>query len=147
MSTPSIASPLSDTALRLYRAGLAPFVLGAALVWVVNAEAHFYATLALAAYAALVIAFLGGIHWGLAMRQSAPPASLWLWGVAPTLFAWAAVMMPPRSGLIIDGVLLIAGYLVDRKVYPVQGIGRWLTLRFRLSTLAALCCFLGAAGS
>jgi len=147
VTAPPFEPPPSETALRLGNAGLAPFLLGAALVWVVDAEAHFYATMALAVWAALVTAFLGGIHWGLALRQSAPPASLWLWGVAPTLFAWAAVMMPPRSGLIIDGVLLIAGYLVDRKVYPVQGIGRWLTLRFRLSTLAALCCFLGAAGS
>ena len=147
MTTPSIASPLSDTALRLYRAGLAPFVIGAALVWVVNAEAHFYATLALAAYAALVIAFLGGIHWGLAMRLAAPPASLFVWGAAPSVLAWAAVMMPPGAGLVVDGILLTAGYLVDRKVYPVQGIGRWLTLRFRLSAIAALCCFLGAAGT
>jgi hypothetical protein len=146
-SAPSFESPLSETALRLGHVGLAPFVLGAALVWIVNAEAHFYVTMALAVWAALVIAFLGGIHWGLAMRQSAPPASLWLWGVSPSLFAWVAVMMPPRSGLFIDGLLLIAGYLVDRKVYPVQGIARWLMLRFRLSSVAALCCFLGAAGA
>jgi hypothetical protein len=143
----TIESPLSETALRLGHAGLAPFVLGAALVWIVNAEAHPYATLALAAYAALVIAFLGGIHWGLALRQSAPAASLFVWGAAPALLAWVAVMMPPRSGLVIDGALLIAGYLVDRKVYPVQGIARWLTLRFRLSAIAALCCFLAAAGT
>lgn len=147
MTAPLIESPLSDTATRLSKAGAAPFVLGAALVWIVNAEAHYYATMALAVWAALVIAFLGGVHWGLAMRQSVPPASLWMWGVAPTGFAWAAVMMPPRSGLIIDGVLLIGGYLVDRKVYPVQGIGRWLTLRFRLASVASLACFLGAAGA
>jgi hypothetical protein len=146
-NAPTFESPLSETALRLGNLGLVPFVLGAALVWVVNAEAHFYATMALAVWAALVIAFLGGIHWGLALRQSAPPASLWLWGVVPSLFAWVAVMMPPRSGLFIDGMLLIAGYLVDRKVYPLQGIAHWLTLRFRLSATAALCCFLGAAGA
>lgn len=146
-SAPSIESPLSETALRLGHAGLVPFVLGAALVWIVNAEAHDYATQALAAYAALVISFLGGIHWGLAMRQSAPAASLFVWGVAPALLGWVAVMMPPRSGLVIDGALLVAGYLVDRKVYPLQGTARWLTLRFRLSSVAALCCFLGAAAA
>jgi hypothetical protein len=58
-----------------------------------------------------------------------------------------AVMMPASSGLVLDGVLLVAGYLVDRKVYPAQGLARWLTLRFRLSAVAALCCFLGAAGT
>ena len=56
-------------------------------------------------------------------------------------------MMPASAGLVIDGALLVACYLVDRKVYPVQGIARWLTLRFRLSAIASLSCFLGAAGS
>lgn len=147
VQAPTIEFPLSETALRLANVGLAPFVLGAALVWIVNAEAHFYATMALAVWAALVIAFLGGVYWGLALRQSAPPASLWLWGAVPSLFAWVAVMMPPRSGLFIDGLLMIAGYLVDRKLYPVQGIARWLTMRFRMTSVAALCCFLGAAGA
>lgn len=148
MTAPTIEFPLSETALRLAHAGAAPFVLGALLVWIVNAgEAHFYATIALSAWAALVIAFLGGVHWGLALRQSAPAASLFLWGVAPSVFAWVAVMMPPRSGLFLDGLLLIAGYLVDRKVYPVQGIAHWLTLRFRVTAIGALGCFLGAAGA
>ena len=43
--------PLSDTARWLSHLGLVPFVLGALLVWVVNAEAHPYATLALSASA------------------------------------------------------------------------------------------------
>jgi hypothetical protein len=127
--SPTIESPLSETALRLGHAGVVPFVVGAALVWVVNAEAHEYATLALAAYAALVISFLGGIHWGLAMTQSAPPASLFVWGVAPTLLAWVAVMMPPRSGLVLDGVLLIAGYLVGHRCAGVLSrCGRCLSV-------------------
>jgi hypothetical protein len=47
--------PLSDTARLLGNLGLVPFVLGALLIWVVNAEAHPYATLALSAYAAVKI--------------------------------------------------------------------------------------------
>ena len=139
--------PLTDTARLLGHLGLLPFVLGAALVWVVNAEAHPYATLALAAYAAVIVSFLGGIHWGLAFRLSAPPASLFVWGVVPSLVAWLAVMMPASAGLVVQGVMLVVCYLVDRRVYPQQGLAHWLTLRFRLSSIAALCCFLGAAGT
>ena len=90
----SYQPPVSDTARRLGHAGLVPFVLGAALVWVVNSEAHPYATLALSAYAAVIVSFLGGIYWGLAFRHSAPPATLFIWGVVPSLMAWVAVMMP-----------------------------------------------------
>lgn len=140
-------APISDMARRLGHAGLVPFVLGALLVWIVNAEAHPYVTLALSAYAAMVVSFLGGIHWGVGFRHDDPPASLFVWGVLASLFAWVAVMMPANAGLVLDGVLLVLCYLVDRKVYPGQGLARWLTLRFRLSAVAALSCFLGAAGT
>ena len=55
--------------------------------------------------------------------------------------------MPPNAGLVIDGALFVACYAVDRRLYPAQGVARWLTLRFRLSAVAALCCFIGAAGA
>ena len=139
--------PLSDTARWLGHLGLVPFVLGALLVWVVNAQAHPYATLALSAYAAVIVSFLGGIHWGLALRMTAPPATLFIWGVVPSLVAWLAVMMPPSAGLVVHGAMLLVCYAVDRRIYPVQGAAQWLTLRFRLSTVASFSCFLGAAGT
>jgi len=139
--------PVSDTARLLGHLGLLPFVLGAALVWVVNAEAHPYATLALSAFAAVVVSFLGGIYWGLGFRLSAPPASLFVWGIVPSLVAWIAVMMPASAGLVVHGVMLLVCYAVDRRIYPTQGLSHWLTLRFRLSAVAALSCFLGAAGT
>jgi hypothetical protein len=139
--------PLSDTGRLLGHAGLLPFVACALLTWVVNVEALPHVTRALSAYAALIVSFLGGIHWGLAFRLTAPPASLFAWGVLPSLVAWLAVLMPDDAGLVVHGVMLLVCYGVDRRVYPAQGIGHWLTLRFRLSTVAAVCCFLGAAGA
>ncbi len=146
-TTATYQPPLPDTARLLGHLGLIPFVLGAALVWVVNAEAHPYASLALSAYAAVVVSFLGGIHWGLGFRLSAPPASLFIWGVVPSLMAWVAVMMPASAGLVVHGTMLLVCYAVDRRIYPTQGLSHWLTLRFRLSTVASLSCFLGAAGT
>ncbi len=148
MSAPAaFENPLPLSARRVAYAGLLPFVLGALLVWLVNDTAHPYVTLALSAYAAIVVSFLGGIHWGVGFAQPDPPASLFLWGVLPALLAWVAVMMPPNAGLALNGALLVLCYLIDRKVYPAQGLARWLTLRFRLSAVAALSCFLGAAGT
>jgi hypothetical protein len=87
------------------------------------------------------------VHWGLAMRQPQAPAAVWVWGVVPALVAWPAAVMPPDAGLVIHGLMFIACYAVDRRLYPEQGMAAWLTLRFRLSAVAALACFLGAAGS
>lgn len=160
MSTPTASSftPAATpdtTALRLAYAGLLPFLLGALLVWAVRSDVQAYVALALSAYAAVVLSFLGGIHWGLVMRQpalSAPdptptPARSLLWGVVPSLVAWPAAVMPPHSGLVILGLMLIVSYAVDRRLYPAHGAAAWLTLRFRLSAVAAMSCFIGAAGA
>lgn len=55
--------------------------------------------------------------------------------------------MPAYAGLALHGLVLVICYLVDRRFYPALGASAWLTLRFRLSAVAALSCFLGAAGS
>lgn len=146
-SDPRPAAPqVPAHAARLAYAGLAPFVLGAVLVWLgMSPDAQEGLVLALSAYAALVVGFLAGVHWGFAMRDpSAAPqhyaAPLLLWGGA-----WVAMVMPPHAGLVVAGVLLVATYLVDRRRYPEIGLAHWLTLRFRLSLAAAFCCFLAAA--
>lgn len=142
--------PLNPVAQRLAYAGLIPFALGAFLIWLLagyNVDAHAFVALALSAYAGVVISLLGGIHWGLAMRQQIPSPMPFVWGVAPPLVAWMAVVMPPYAGLVLHGLMLVVCYLVDRRLYPALGAGAWLTLRFRLSAVAALSCFLGAAGS
>ncbi|MBA4177089.1 MAG: DUF3429 domain-containing protein [Leptothrix sp. (in: Bacteria)] len=148
-ASPSTAAAheLPLAARRLGHAGLLPFVFGAALVWLVRDDAHPYATLAMSAYAAVVVSFLGGIHWGLAFRHDEPPLALLAWGVLPSLVAWVAVMMPPSAGLVVHGTMLAACYAVDRRIYAAEGVARWLTLRFRLSAVAALSCFVAAAGT
>ena len=144
---PPAGAELPALARRLSWAGLAPFVAGALLVWLVHDEAHPYVTLALSSYAAVVISWLGAIHWGLATRRAEPPAAWLGWGVVPPLVAWVAVMMPPSAGLVVHGAMLLACYAVDRRLYPAAGVAHWLTLRFRFSAVAALSCFLGAAGT
>ncbi len=145
----SDVSPASSDALvfRLGYLALLPFVAGAALVWIVRPDAHPYVTSALSGYAAVVLAFIGGIHWGFGFREEHAPPRLFVWGVVPALVAWVAVVMQPYAGLVVHGVMLAVCYLVDRKVYPEHGAARWLTLRFRLSVVASLACFVGAAGS
>ena len=53
--------------------------------------------------------------------------------------------MPPHAGLALIGFVLIVCYLIDRKLYPAMGAAGWLTLRFRLTLVASLSCFLAAA--
>ena len=133
---------------RLGNAGLAPFVLLAATVWLVDADLQPWAAMAMAAYAALIVSYLGGIHWGLAWKQPDAPAEQQrahlIWGVAPSLLAWPGVLMPPHAGLVWLALALVLCYLVDRRLYPNAGVGAWLTLRFRLTAVATLSCLIAA---
>ncbi len=145
-----------ELARKLGYAGLAPFVAGAVFIWLlvgrIDDEPFMFVVRALTSYAALVVSFLGGIPWGLIMWRSASgmpmpdhhKRALWT-GVIYTLAAWMALLMPPHAGLVIMGVLLVACYLSDRKRYPELGVAGWLTLRFRLTCVASLSCFLAAA--
>jgi MFS family permease len=158
--TPARSAPLhpepSELAVKLGRAGLAPFALGTVFIWLlagrVEPEVFQFVVAALTSYAALIVAFLGGLPWGLIMSQTdgqAEPSNtqrraLWT-GLAYVTGAWIGLLMPPHAGLVVLGGLLIACYLTDRKRYPELGVSGWLTLRFRLTAMASLCCFLAAA--
>jgi len=145
-----------ELALKLGYASLVPFIGGALFVWLLagrmEPEPFNFLVMAVAGYAALVVAFLGGIPCGLIMWQSKAGKALpdkhrrALWtGMAYGLAAWVALLMPPHAGLVVMGVLLIACYLSDRKLYPELGVGGWLTLRFRLTIFSSLSCFMAAA--
>lgn len=140
-------TPADQIANRLGYLALLPFVAGAFAIWFVRVDARAIATMALSAYAATVVSFIGGIYWGFGFRSATPRAGLFVWGVVPALVACVALLMQPAAGLVIHGAMLIVCYLVDRRVYPTEGAARWLVLRFRLSGVASLACFLGAAGN
>lgn len=140
--------PLATLIERLGYAGLIPFILLALMMWLVRPELHPYVALALQGYGAIVISFLGGIHWGIGyMRGTAAPSFHFIWGVVPPIGAWLAVVMPAYAGLPLLGLLMVVCYLVDRKTLPDAGLAHWLTLRFRLTAAATLACVIGAAAT
>jgi hypothetical protein len=138
----SVLAPAAPTSVArlLGLAGLIPFVAGAASVWLVGADLEHRAALVLNAYAATIVSFLGGIHWGLAARRAAPTDALLGWGVVPSLLAWVALLLPDRFSLPLQAVALVACYAVDARVYPREGLAGWLPLRRLLTTVAVLSC-------
>jgi hypothetical protein len=134
-------------------AGLIPFVLLALVLWLVEPQLQAWVSITLASYAALIVSFLGGIHWGLAWQAGHDGANAarhalrghFTWGVMPSLLAWPGLLMPAYAGLAWLGFMLVLCYLVDRRLYRHAGLADWLTLRFHLSAVAALSCFVGAA--
>jgi hypothetical protein len=136
---------------RLGYAGMAPFVILAFLLWLVDADLHPFIALSMAGYGAVIVSFLGGIHWGIGFRNAitmhnAPPVHF-VWGVTPSLLAWVGVMMPAFAGLPLLGAVLIACYIMDRRTWPAAGLGQWLTLRLHLTIVSSLSCFFAAGAT
>lgn len=129
----------SRIACLLGLAGLLPFATGAVAVWMLTPDMRPPIAAALVAYGATIVAFLGGLHWGLAARGASSDMQ-YLWGVTPSLLAWGALLLPERIALVVLAASLVACYVVDRRVLPAQGLRRWLPLRVTLTTVAAASC-------
>ena len=140
------AQHIQKTVTRLGYAGLVPFVMLAVLMWLVDAALLPFLAVALAGYAATIVSFLGGVHWGIGfMHGGSAPRFHFVWGVAPALFAWLALMLSAQAALPLLALVVVACYVVDSKTYPAAGLASWLPMRLRLTVVAALSCLLGAA--
>ncbi len=63
-------------------------------------------------YAALILAFAGGVHWGLAMLPgTARPSVRIAAGALPMLVGWAAVVLAQVVAPTVSLCVLILGYL------------------------------------
>lgn len=126
--------------------GLLPFALLALAVGWNPGEGQAFYGFALLAYGAAIASFLGAIHWGLAMRDGAPEPLAYLWGVAPSLVAWTALLLPTPWGLLLLTALLLLCFGVDRRLYPRHQLQGWLPMRLRLTLVACGSCLTAAWG-
>lgn len=83
--------------------GLLPFIAGA-LSPIVGGPDGMEA--ALRYYAAAILSFMGGVHWGLAIAGKTAPLSFesklqLMLSVVPALVAWFALMRPVEASLLI----------------------------------------------
>jgi hypothetical protein len=131
--------------------GLVPFLLLALASLIDRHHAALWIQ-ALCAYGAIILSFVGALHWALAMtlpELGERQRSAWYaWSVAPALIAWPAMLISPRlaAPLLIAGFL--AHYLQDRRLASQAMLPAWyLPLRLRLSTVACVCLVAGAIAS
>lgn len=136
-------------AILLGYAGLIPFISGAIGIWITPPAWRTDVLTALLHYAAVILAFMGAIHWGLAMarerQDDAAHRQLGL-SVLPALLGWLAI----SSGLpaLLALALLISGfiglYLADVHAVKLQLAPRWYTALRKPLTAVVLISLLAA---
>jgi hypothetical protein len=132
------ATPIPPLARPLGFAGLVPFA-GLAVLSLAGVA---WAPAAIAAYGATILAFLGAVHWGFALRalpgEDFAAAPRFVLGVLPSLVAWVALLLPLPAGLWLLALGILATAVVEtaaarRGLVPAG----YLRLRWWLSAGAA----------
>lgn len=125
--------------------GLLPFIAGAAGVWLLDEPRHGAALSLLSTYAAVILSFMGAIHWGLAMGDPAQAAGRRMaLSVVPALLAWFALSLPPGGTLVTLGIGYLGVYALDARAIAVGHAPPWYR-RLRLPLTAGVLACLGAA--
>ena len=128
--------------------GLIPFITLALLSSMDRGRGAFWHG-CLVAYGAVILSFVGALHWGFAMVlegiSSRQRNALLAWSVVPSLIAFVALIVHP----IVGDILLVIGFLMhvwqDRRLSASANLPAWyVPLRLRLSAVAIVCVAAGA---
>lgn len=131
--------------------GLLPFV-GLALAIVIDPAQAVLWKQALMTYGAIILSFVGGLHWAFAMTAGglSEAERVWrfVWSVVPALIAWAALLFLVMT-VSVAALALFVGfwlhYLQDRRLARQADLPTWyLPLRLALTSVASSCIALGA---
>jgi uncharacterized membrane protein YidH (DUF202 family) len=94
--------------------GLIPFVMLSLGSVSANTARDQVSVLLLIGWGAVILSFLGGVHWGFALEDEAPPAerSRLVLGVVPALIGWVSFAVSLSMAAATIGLaVLIAGYV------------------------------------
>lgn len=129
--------------------GALPFVCLSIATLTASARFTPMLSFALLTYGAVILSFLGGIRWGLAIsRTSESEIKLFRQlglSVAPSLLAWAALLTPAGTAHVILAVGFVVMLVVDIAASRFGEAPAWYPrLRWPLSCAAVLALLLGS---
>lgn len=123
--------------------GLVPFIVPTVFIYFdahhVGMWQHFLIT-----YAAVILSFVGALHWSFAMLMHELPIgkqrSTFLWSIVPSLVAWIALSIPRFYGFLVLAAFFAIALIRDRQLSSAVELPSWyIPLRSYLSTIAIIC--------
>ncbi len=139
--------PLPIIAKVLGYGGLLPFV-GLSFVVVSGQDLLFLGVSnpagALLNYAAVIISFIGAVHWGIALGKDEPSTGHYLYSVLPALAAWLLLFLPAQLSLLGMAAMVLSAYWVDRNLLFDQLRSEYQILRLHLTVVVALSLLIAA---
>lgn len=131
--------------------GAVPFVALAIAAIALKDAARVQALFSLATYGAVILSFLGGIHWGLAVAGAGTGTSAdglrhrLVLSVIPSLVGWGALFLSPPLALGVMAVAFVVMLLVDIRATRRGEAPPWYPrLRLPLTVVVTASLALGA---
>ena len=149
MARPDPHQPIPNTPLWLGAGGLLPFIILAGSLWL--APEPYRPMLAdwLRSYAAVILTFVGAVHWGFAMLHpkvgEGERDTIMAWSVVPALVGWVGMIVPLRHGLVFIAAMFVIQLSMDRAFARRFTLPPWyLSLRNGLTAVVVVCIGLAA---
>jgi hypothetical protein len=121
--------------------GLLPFLALTVLALMARKLGDRDCLVVLVQYTAVILSFVGALHWGYALKEDAQGGQAWLrygWSVVPALIAFAALQLPILIGLRVEALTIVLALLVDRLLDQRMSVSAWMrSLRLLLTTVVA----------
>ena len=129
------------TARALGYGGALPFFCGAIAASQQVAVLGLAPVYFLLSYGAVILSFLGGLHWGRVITSpdvNGRSDSIWLiWSVCPSLLGWVALLLPEKVGAVVLALCFLAALQIDQKLFREHIWPAWMRpLRLHLSLIA-----------
>ncbi|WP_426112910.1 DUF3429 domain-containing protein [Massilia sp. PWRC2] len=130
--------------------GLLPFLALMAASLLDTARSGVWQQLSLN-YGAVILSFVGALHWGFAMSTLAMSERLRLlsfaWSVMPALLAWLALLLDPIAGSALMACGFAFHFVQDWRLARQVALPPWyVPMRLRLTVVAALCLLVTSYG-
>lgn len=137
-----------ELAVWLGYGGLVPFAICAVVAHSGTSTQAAYGLIGAANYGAVILSFVGAIHWGLAM-QDGRHVYWFSWSVTPALLAWAAVtLLDTRLTMLALVPAFTLAWSVDRLAFQRGLLPAWyMHLRHILTAGAIIGLFFTAFAS
>ena len=137
-------------AVALGLAGLVPFFgFAAGALLLTSSNWADKSLLGLIGYSAVILAFLGGVHWGFGLDEAATQStaarrSRFGLGVLPSLIGWAGLAVTFLGAPIVSLPVMIAGFIaltvVEARGARIDLVPRgYMALRWALSIAVVVC--------
>ena len=151
MRTPSselLSAPAIVLALGF--GGLVPFVALTAMALFFPGAWYGVLLTALAQYGAIILSFVGALHWGYALRSgpgSHGAMARYGWSVMPALIGWISLLLPVWTALRIQALALVLCALMDATWLRLHDAPRWvMPLRWFLTAIGATTLVIASLG-